>query len=86
MTEIFATGIQMGESPRWHDGRSKPASALDGTAQASESCRSARSIDFKRPRALLSVSSYSVAGTLSPHEMMVKLGKDLSLDKWEHLF
>ena len=21
MTEIFATGIQMGESPRWHDGR-----------------------------------------------------------------
>ena len=21
MTELFATGIQMGESPRWHDGR-----------------------------------------------------------------
>ncbi len=21
MTEVFATGIQMGESPRWHDGR-----------------------------------------------------------------
>ena len=21
MTEMFATGIQMGESPRWHDGR-----------------------------------------------------------------
>ena len=21
MTEIFATGIQMGESPRWHEGR-----------------------------------------------------------------
>ena len=21
MTETFATGIQMGESPRWHDGR-----------------------------------------------------------------
>jgi sugar lactone lactonase YvrE len=21
MPEVFATGIQMGESPRWHDGR-----------------------------------------------------------------
>jgi sugar lactone lactonase YvrE len=21
VTEVFATGIQMGESPRWHDGR-----------------------------------------------------------------
>ena len=21
MAEVFATGIQMGESPRWHDGR-----------------------------------------------------------------
>ena len=21
MSEVFATGIQMGESPRWHDGR-----------------------------------------------------------------
>jgi hypothetical protein len=28
----------------------------------------------------------SVAGTLSPHEMMVKLGKDLQVEKWEHLF
>ena len=27
-----------------------------------------------------------VAGTLSPHEMMVKLGKDLPVEKWEHLF
>ena len=28
----------------------------------------------------------SAAATLSPHEMMVKLGKDLAVEKWEHLF
>jgi len=28
----------------------------------------------------------SAAGTLSPHEMTVKLGKDLPVDKWESLF
>jgi len=26
------------------------------------------------------------AGTLSPHEMMVKLGKELPVEKWDHLF
>jgi len=31
-------------------------------------------------------TSVPVAGTLSPHEMMVKLGKDLQVEKWEHLF
>lgn len=31
-------------------------------------------------------TSVPVAGTLSPHEMMVKLGKDLQAEKWEHLF
>ena len=28
----------------------------------------------------------SVAGTLSPHEMMVKLGKDLAVQNQENLF
>jgi len=31
-------------------------------------------------------TSVPTAGTLSPHEMMVKLGKDLKVEKWEHLF
>ena len=28
----------------------------------------------------------SVAGTLSPHEFMVRLGKDLPVEKWDNLF
>lgn len=28
----------------------------------------------------------SVAGTLSPHEFMVRLGNDLPIEKWDHLF
>jgi hypothetical protein len=28
----------------------------------------------------------SVAGTLSPHEFMVRFGKDLPVEKWDNLF
>ena len=28
----------------------------------------------------------SVVGTLSPHEFMVRLGKDLPVEKWDNLF
>ena len=28
----------------------------------------------------------SLAGTLSPHEFMVRLGKDLPVEKWDNLF
>jgi hypothetical protein len=27
-----------------------------------------------------------LSGTLSPHDMMVKLGKDVPVEKWDHLF
>ena len=28
----------------------------------------------------------SATGTLSPHEFMVRLGKDLAVEKWDNLF
>lgn len=34
MTEMFATGITMGESPRWHDGRFWMCDWLAGTPLA----------------------------------------------------
>jgi hypothetical protein len=28
----------------------------------------------------------SATGTLSPHEFMMRFGKDLPVEKWDHLF